>query len=100
MSGGQVQRFLPERDVELDFLSRDGPFPPDLTLILSALDTEAIAVKVLLMTRVRKVSCLCMESSDLNATSDGEFTRVGACDVVNVGGPEVRPTSESSGKTR
>jgi hypothetical protein len=34
------------------------------------------------------------------ATSEGEFTRVGTCAVENVGAPEVRPTSESFGKTR
>src|SRR5579884_661544 len=34
------------------------------------------------------------------ATSDGELTRVGTCDVLNVGGPLVRATFESLGKTR
>ena len=35
-----------------------------------------------------------------NSTSEGELTRVGTCGVLNVGGPDVRPTSESLGKTR
>src|SRR5262245_42035310 len=35
-----------------------------------------------------------------SATSDGELTRVGKLDVENVGGPLVRPTSESAGNTR
>src|SRR5262249_32015953 len=34
-----------------------------------------------------------------NATSDGELTLVGTFGVENVGGPLVRVTSESSGKT-
>ena len=34
-----------------------------------------------------------------NSTSDGELTRVGTCAVEKVGGPEVRPVSESFGKT-
>ena len=37
---------------------------------------------------------------DANATSDGEFTRVGTCGVLKFGGPLVRFTSESFGKTR
>ena len=76
------------------------PFPPELTLILSALATEARAVKLEARTRVRKESCPRPESRDLKATSDGELTRVGTCGVLNTGGPEVRPTSESLGKTR
>src|SRR5689334_10192829 len=31
-------------------------------------------------------------SRDANATSDGELTRVGTCDVEKVGAPDVRPT--------
>jgi hypothetical protein len=36
----------------------------------------------------------------VNATSDGELTRVRTIGVENVGAPDVRPTSESVGKTR
>jgi hypothetical protein len=32
------------------------------------------------------------------STSEGELTRVGTAEVLKVGGPEVRPTSESMGK--
>jgi hypothetical protein len=32
------------------------------------------------------------------STSEGELTRVGTAEVLKVGGPEVRPTSESKGK--
>jgi hypothetical protein len=39
-------------------------------------------------------------SRSRNATSDGEFTLVGTLGVENVGGPLVRFTSESAGKTR
>ena len=42
----------------------------------------------------------CAAAPPLKCYVDGEFTRVGTCDVENVGGPEVRPTLESSGNTR
>src|SRR4051794_23997035 len=40
------------------------------------------------------------ESLLAKATSEGELTRVGTCDVLKIGGPEVRPVSESLGNTR
>src|SRR5262249_43767643 len=69
-----------------------GPLPPELTLISAALDTEAKAVKFVLRTSVRKLSSLFAESSDRNATSEGELTRVGTLGV--------RTVFESRGKTR
>ena len=47
---------------------------------------------------VVKVEVAAGESRSSNATSEGELTRVGTCDVENVGGPLVRPMSEFVGK--
>ena len=49
---------------------------------------------------VEKVRLLLEVSRSANATSDGELLRVGAFGVEFVGGPLVRPASESFGKTR
>ena len=51
----------------------------------------------MLVENVRPLLALSRESK---ATSDGEFARVGTCEVENVGAPLVRPTSESLGNTR
>ena len=61
--------------------------------------TELSSVKLAFTRLVVKVRLL-VESREPNATSDGELTRVGTCGVENVGGPSVRPTSESFGNTR
>ena len=66
--------------------------PPGRTLLL--------AVNELARTLVEKLSVPPVLSRESNATSEGEFTRVGTCGVENVGGPLVRPTLESLGKTR
>ena len=67
------------------------PLPRDWRLILSAPETEAKAVKFWLRTSARKLSSL-PRSRVWNATSEGEFTRVGTLGV--------RVVSESLGKTR
>ena len=77
-----------------------GPSPPEATLIASALDTEFWAVKLVLSTRHWSWSSPAAESRASKATSEGELTRVGTLSVLKSGGPEVRSTSESLGKTR
>ena len=62
--------------------------------------TELAAVKVAASSLVEKRSPPVGQSASRNATSEGELTRVGTCEVENVGGPLVRPTSESFGNTR
>src|SRR5215471_19386440 len=66
--------------------------PPVATLLF--------AVKVDCTTRGMKLSDPMEELRSSNATSDGELTLVGTFGVENVGGPLVRFTSESAGKTR
>jgi hypothetical protein len=63
--------------------------------------TTVLATVKLLDTRLQlkmRFPLVVLRSS--NSTSDGELTRVGTAGVLNVGGPEVSPTSESFGKTR
>ena len=62
--------------------------------------TELLAVKVAASSVVVNRSPSLAASASRNATSEGELTRVGTCGVENVGGPLVRPTSESLGNTR
>ena len=62
--------------------------------------TELVAVNDACTIAGTNSSSAAVDERVANATSDGELTRVGTCAVENVGGPEVRPTSESSGKTR
>ena len=62
--------------------------------------TEFLAVKLPCSVAVAKVRLPGAESRVSNATSDGEFTRVGTLAVEKVGDPLVRPTSESFGNTR
>jgi hypothetical protein len=50
-------------------------------------------------TLAEKLSVPAAELRSSSSTSDGELTRVGTCDVEKVGGPLVRPTFESAGKT-
>src|SRR5262252_83387 len=74
-----------------------GPSPPVFKLIL---------VTVLLTLKVELT--ICVDAASVPAvlsrvavsisTSEGELTRVGTLGVLKVGGPEVRATSESSGK--
>ena len=69
-----------------------GWIPPGLTLLFAVKDAlSTIGMKVKPPPRLSRVS---------NATSEGEFTRVGTCGVENNGGPLVRPTFESAGNTR
>src|SRR5690348_6987885 len=65
--------------------------PPGFTELLAVKEPIGVVVKVRLPLA---------ESRSSNSTSDGELTRVGTCDVENVGGPLVRPTSERAGNTR
>src|SRR6266446_7063076 len=69
-----------------------GWMPPGSTLLRVVKDPAN--------TIVEKLNAPPELSRESNATSDGEFTRVGTMDVENVGGPLVRPTLESFGKTR
>src|SRR5215472_4321035 len=65
--------------------------PPGWTLLSAvklALRTELVNVNPDPLSRLSK------------ATSEGELTRVGTCEVEKVGGPDVRATLESFGKTR
>src|SRR5215813_3947469 len=66
--------------------------PPGWTLLS--------AVKVALRTELLNVNSPAALSRLAKATSEGELTRVGTCVVEKVGGPDVRPTLESLGKTR
>jgi hypothetical protein len=62
-------------------------------------NTLLAAVKEFAITGCENFSCPgSLELRDWKATSEGEFTRVGTCEVENVGAPEVRLTSESAGK--
>ena len=78
------------------------PSPPVLKPGLGwiPLRTELAAVKDGWMILGVNVKLFAEALRSSNATSEGELTRVGTCGVLNVGGPEVRPTSESLGKTR
>ena len=62
--------------------------------------TEFSALKFAERSDVVKLSSAAPDALLRNATSDGEFIRVGTCGVENVGGPDVRATLESSGNTR
>src|SRR5262249_7978270 len=66
--------------------------PPGLTLLF--------AVKLELITIAVKPGDPAENVRSSSATSDGELTLVGTFGVENVGGPLVRPTLESAGKTR
>src|SRR5580704_8934919 len=66
--------------------------PPGWTLLL--------AVNVACRTIGMKLSDPLENWRSVTSTSDGELTRVGTLGVENVGGPLVRPTLESAGKTR
>jgi hypothetical protein len=66
--------------------------PPGLTLF--------IAVKLELRTIAAKPGDPAENLRSSSATSDGELTLVGTFGVENVGGPLVRFTFESAGKTR
>src|SRR5262245_17008883 len=66
--------------------------PPGLTLLF--------AVKVDCRTTGTKLSEPSEDLRSSSASSDGELTLVGTFGVENVGGPLVRPTLESAGKTR
>jgi hypothetical protein len=74
------------------------PSPPVFRLIPPG-KTLLFAVK-LPRVDVWKFSSPAAESRLRSATSDGELTLVGTFGVENVGGPLVRLTSESLGKTR
>src|SRR5689334_8038142 len=62
--------------------------------------TELAAVKDAFRRTVVKLRLPSLLLRSSNATSEGELTRVGTCEVLKLGGPDVRPTSESFGKTR
>jgi hypothetical protein len=62
--------------------------------------TELAAVKVASRTLAVNARFAAAESRSSNSTSEGELTRVGTWDVLKVGDPDVRPASESFGKTR
>src|SRR5262245_34992603 len=66
--------------------------PPGWTLLLAINDACT--------TIGTKLSDPLENCRSVTSTSDGELTRVGTFGVENVGGPLVRPTSESAGKTR
>ena len=99
--GGQAKG-LGEEHVELDFLPRDGAVAAGVEAgaRMDPLRTELFAVKLELMIPDVNVRLPAEALRSPNSTSEGELTRVGTCGVLNVGGPEVRPTSESMGKTR
>src|SRR5262249_29171945 len=69
-----------------------GCMPPGLTLLF--------AVKLELITMAVKPGDPAENWRSSSATSDGELTLVGTFGVENVGGPLVRFTLESAGKTR
>jgi hypothetical protein len=80
-----------------------GPLPPVKTLGSGCMPpglTLLFAVKLDCRTIGTKPGDPAENWRSSNATSEGELTLVGTFCVENVGGPLVRPTLESAGKTR
>src|SRR5215471_839791 len=76
-----------------------GPSPPAFTLMLFTTVLATIKFALTTCAEVSSVPAVLDRVAVSISTSAGELTRVGTARVLKVGGPEVRPTSESLGKT-
>src|SRR5215470_3169817 len=75
-----------------------GPSPPVFRLMLFTTVLLTMKFVLRICAEISSVPAVLSRVAVSISTSEGELTRVGTLGVLKVGGPEVRATSESSGK--